>query len=100
MSRPIAVTFIGGPEDGRRVALSRLPARYRVMVLPNLPTYAPLDETTPEPVFTVDQFVYVHTRLPGDNVVFYPEAWNDLPNETPHDRICTALLRGYVGRPS
>lgn len=98
MSGPITLTFVGGPEDGKRVALRTVPAtrRYRVAVLPRLPVYVDVD--TPEAEVEFEQFEYEIERVPGENYVAYPVSWNDLPTGYPFERIMKALLRGYVGR--
>ena len=90
--------FVGGPEDGKRVALQTAPGRsYKVAMLPRLPTYVPVEENIAPVSF--EQFVYEIDKLPGDlNFVAYPQSWKDDYRHTPYEQIMTALLRGYVGR--
>ena len=95
MSGPVTLTFVGGPEDGKRVALRSPPGpRYRVAMLPKLPTHIDPDE---EVTIDFQQFEYGTYMLPGKNLVAYPAEWEESPDGFV-GRLLTALTRGYVGR--
>lgn len=95
----VTVLFVGGPEDGKRVAFTTAPPpSYRVAVIPRLPVYADVDDHREE--VNYEQFEYRTQRMPGNTgFVAYPTAWDALPNETGFERVMSALMRGYVGRP-
>lgn len=101
---PAVVTFIGGPEDGKRMHLRNPPGTtYRVNIVRPLPAYVPIEGTIPADTTAVDQFVYYVDCLPpgaggNQNYIAYPDDWRRLPDESPWERCITALLRGYVGR--
>ena len=94
------LTFVGGPEDGKRIAIAADPGPvYRVAVLPKLPSCAHIAEScTP---IEVERFEYAVTRLRSPShlslFVAYPSEWDQDALDRPIELVIAALVNGYAG---
>lgn len=96
---PITVTFVGGPEAGRRMRMEHNRDYQRFALCPRIPA-APLDYASPHEAIYMEQFTYRIERLPGDVFVGVPNEWYDdkYSKQTWLERTVAELTRGYTGR--
>lgn len=104
MSKTVSALFIGGPWDGRRVALPEAMDHFRVACEPELrPEFTEPVSNLP---VRVDYATYPYKRLPlyGGAQVWVPEEWFDRRDASWRGgpdpvltRTLSRLINGYVG---
>ena len=96
--RPVTLTFIGGPEAGRRMKMENKRDYVRFNVCPPM---GPIPPYPHEPLeLLIEQFTYRVEKLPGDVYVAFPNEWYDdkgLSDGWYLERVMRELVRGYVG---